>query len=401
MTARELLSGSRTRSGPAFELPDGLVATAPPETRGVPRDRVRMLVASPDAIAHRVVADLPRVLRPGDLLVLNTSDTLPAALGGVTADGERVEVHLSTLDPSTQVIYPAALAATRSRWVVEVREPGPPGGTPSAVERIGTIVHLTGGAVLDVGSRYAPGSRLWTAELHSPSPLRDWLAAHGQPVRYPYISAPWPLQMYRTDHADTPGSAEMPSAGRPLTRRVLRRLAGRGVETASLVLHTGVSSLEPGEPPYAEWFTVPPATVRAVRRARRVIAVGTTVVRALESAAGEAASGWTDLVITPERGCPRWTGCSPDGTSRGRRTCSCSRRSPVRGSSPTPTPRRCARATAGTSSATPTCCSWGLGADRRRRAPRGGDRRSGGAEASAWREAQAGGTRLAVANVRR
>ena len=163
-------------------------------------------------------------------------------------------------------------------------------------------MHLTGGAVLDVGSRYAPGSRLWTAELHSPSPLRDWLAAHGQPVRYPYISAPWPLQMYRTDHADTPGSAEMPSAGRPLTRRVLRRLAGRGVETASLVLHTGVSSPEPGEPPYAEWFAVPSATARAVRRARCVIAVGTTVVRALESAAGEAASGWTDLVITPERG---------------------------------------------------------------------------------------------------
>ena len=302
MTARELLSGSRTRSGPAFELPDGLVATAPPETRGVPRDRVRMLVASPDVLEHRVVADLPRVLRPGDLLVLNTSGTLPAALRGVTADGEHVEVHLSTLDPSVQVAYPAALAATRSRWAVEVREPGPPGGTPSGVDRTGTAVHLTGGAMLDVGSRYAPGSRLWSAELRSPSPLRDWLAAHGQPVRYPYVSAPWPMSAYRTKHADTPGSAEMPSAGRPLTPRVLRRLAARGVDVATLVLHTGVSSPEPGEPPYPEWFAVPPPTARAVRRARRVIAVGTTVVRALESAAGEAASGWTNLVITPERG---------------------------------------------------------------------------------------------------
>ena len=83
-------------AAPAFELPGGLVATGPPESREVLRDRVRMLVASPGGLQHRVVADLPRVLRPGDLLVLNTSDTLPAALTGVTADGERVEVHLST-----------------------------------------------------------------------------------------------------------------------------------------------------------------------------------------------------------------------------------------------------------------------------------------------------------------
>lgn len=287
---------------PAFELPGGLVATGPPESRGVLRDRVRMLVASPGGLQHRVVADLPRVLRPGDLLVLNTSDTLPAALTGVTADGERVEVHLSTLDPAAGTAYPDALAATRSRWTVEVREPGPPGGYPSAVDRTGTTVHLAGGAVLDVDGRYAPGSRLWTAELCSPVPLHKWLAAHGQPVRYPYAGAPWPLHAYRTEHADTPGSAEMPSAGRPLTRRVLRRLAAHGVEVAPVVLHTGVSSPEPGEPPYAEWFAVPAATATAARRARRVIAVGTTVVRALESAAGEAASGWTDLVITPERG---------------------------------------------------------------------------------------------------
>lgn len=287
---------------PALELPDGLPATGPPESRGILRDRVRMLVASPDALEHRVVADLPRVLRPGDLVVLNTSDTLPAALTGVTTDGERVEVHLSTLDPAAGTAYPAALAVTHSRWVVEVREPGPPGGSPSAVDRTGITVHLAGGAVLEVDGRYAPGSRLWTGQLRSPSPLRRWLAAHGQPVRYPYVSAPWPLHAYRTEYADTPGSAEMPSAGRPLTSRVLRRLAARGVEVATLVLHTGVSSPEPDEPPYAEWFAVPAATARAVRRARRVVAVGTTVVRALESAAGDAAVGWTDLVITPERG---------------------------------------------------------------------------------------------------
>lgn len=300
MTARELQFGSETRQDGVFELPDSLVAGGPPETRGVARDRVRMLVATGDGLDHRVVADLPGLLRAGDLLVVNTSDTLPAALTGVTEVGERVEVHLSTLDPSAGTTYPVALAATTSPWVVEVRVPGPPGGVASWAGRAGAVVALAGGGELDVGQRYAPGSRLWTALLHTPAPLRRWLAEHGQPIRYSYTAAPWPLSTYRTEHADTPGSAEMPSAGRPLTRRLLRRLAARGIDVATLVLHTGVSSAEPGEPPYAEWFAVPAATATAVRRARRVIAVGTTVVRAMETTGGAAGSGWTDLVITRE-----------------------------------------------------------------------------------------------------
>ncbi len=296
MTARELQFGPV----PAFELPDSLVAGGPPESRGVARDRVRMLVATPGGLDHRVVADLPGLLRAGDLLVVNTSDTLPAALTGVSPDGERVEVHLSTLDPSAGAAYPAVLADTASRWVVEMRAPGPPGGAASWVDRAGATVHLAGGGGLDIDERYAPGSRLWTAWLHTPAPLRAWLAEHGQPIRYSYAGAPWPLSAYRTEHADTPGSAEMPSAGRPMTRRLLRRLAARGIDVATLVLHTGVPSAEPGEPPYAEWFAVPAATATAVRRARRVIAVGTTVVRALETTGGAAGSGWTDLVVTPE-----------------------------------------------------------------------------------------------------
>ncbi|HEY6422470.1 MAG TPA: S-adenosylmethionine:tRNA ribosyltransferase-isomerase, partial [Pseudonocardiaceae bacterium] len=92
----------------------------PPEARGVPRDRVRMLVATGSGLEHRSVADLPRVLRAGDLVVVNTSDTVPAAVGGVTSDGQRVEVHLSTLDPAAPLGYPAALAATESQWAVEV-----------------------------------------------------------------------------------------------------------------------------------------------------------------------------------------------------------------------------------------------------------------------------------------
>jgi S-adenosylmethionine:tRNA ribosyltransferase-isomerase len=295
----------------AFELPDRLVATGPPEARGIPRDGVRMLVASAsEGLSHRRAYHLPAVLRPGDLLVLNTSDTLPAALRGVTEAGAPVEVHLSTVDPAAGWTPDRALAGTASGWVVEIREPADrPGGAPSAADRAGTTIRLSGGGRLDVAGRYpgpAAPPRLWTARLATPAPLRGWLTAQGQPIRYGYVSSPWPLSAYRTSYADTPGSAEMPSAGRPLTARTFRRLRARGVRTAGLVLHCGVSSLEAGEPPYPEWYAIPQSTMDAVAAARRdggrVIAVGTTVVRALESVARTGLTGWTDLVVTPDRG---------------------------------------------------------------------------------------------------
>ena len=311
-------------TGLPTELPEGALATAPAEARGLPRDGVRLLVAGSDGLRHRTAADLPDALRAGDLLVLNTSDTLAAALAGVTADGERVEVHLSTLDPTTGTAeptepagYPTALRSTRSRWIVEIRAGGGPGealgGEPSELDRTGTEIRLAGGGLLR-GTRPTGSRRLWSAELVTPAPLLGWLAAHGDPIRYRYVSARWPLSAYRTTYADTPGSAEMPSAGRAITPRVLRRLGARGVRVAGLLLHTGVSSLEAGDGPHPEWFEVPASTAAAVADTRaaggRVVAVGTTVVRALESAADSvdaagrpvASAGWTDLVITPERG---------------------------------------------------------------------------------------------------
>jgi len=296
------------------KLAGGALATAPAEALGLRRDGVRLLVAGPGGLHHRTAADLPNALRAGDLLVLNTSDTLAAALTGVTHDGERVEVHLSTLDPTEPVDYPAALRASRSRWIVEVRTGGGPGGAlggePSELDRTGTEIRLAGGGLLR-GVRPTGSRRLWSAGLVTPDPLLGWLAAHGDPIRYRYVSARWPLSAYRTSYADTPGSAEMPSAGRAITPRVLRRLAARGVRVAGLLLHTGVSSLEAGDGPHPEWFEVPPSTAAAVADTRatgsRVVAVGTTVVRALESAAVAAgrpvaSSGWTDLVVTPSRG---------------------------------------------------------------------------------------------------
>jgi S-adenosylmethionine:tRNA ribosyltransferase-isomerase len=294
----------------AAAVPEGPAAVSPPEARGLPRDGVRMLVASAaEGLRHARAYHLPAALRPGDLVVVNTSDTLAAALTGVTAAGERVEVHLSTPDPAAAVTPAEALAATRSRWVVELRaDTGPYGGEPSDADRTGTTVSLSGGGLLTVEAAHPPRPvrrRLWTSELDTPQPLRSWLTDHGRPVRYAYTGGPWPLAAYRTGHADTPGSAEMPSAGRVVTDRTFRRLRMRGIRTASVVLHCGLSSPDHDEAPYAEWYAVPPSTLDAVRETRdgggRVVAVGTTVVRALESAVRGRTQGWTDLVVTPDR----------------------------------------------------------------------------------------------------
>jgi len=173
------------------------------------------------------------------------------------------------------------------------------------------VLALRGGATATL-TRAAAGVRLWAAELAlGGRPVLDYLAEHGAPIRYAHDPVERPLSDYQTIFARVPGSAEMPSAGRPFTPRVLHALAARGVGVARLVLHTGVSSLEAGEPPYAERFSVPASTAAAVnaahRAGRRVIAVGTSVTRALESAATpdgivHAAAGWTDLVIAPGRG---------------------------------------------------------------------------------------------------
>jgi S-adenosylmethionine:tRNA ribosyltransferase-isomerase len=154
--------------------------------------------------------------------------------------------------------------------------------------------------------------RLWLAIVGTPrsAPLVEHLMRFGRPIRYEYVSRDWPLSAYQTVFATEPGSAEMPSAGRPFTTALVTQLVSRGVTLAPLTLHTGVASAEAHERPYPEWFAVPAATARLVNAARaggsRIIAVGTTVVRALESAATGAgqvapAAGWTDLVVTPER----------------------------------------------------------------------------------------------------
>ena len=280
-----------------FELPSAGEATRPPEARGLARDGVRLAVASPDGVTHARARNLPAYLHAGDLLVVNTSATLPAAVE-VRRRGDVAAVHFSTeLDDGS--------------WVVELRRPDATGPARPAA---GEVLRLPGGLRLRVDRPYPPGqARLWRAvPLPAVSPAA-YLAEHGRPIRYRYLDGEWPLDTLQNVYADRPGSAEMPSAGRPLTEALLVRLMARGVPVVPLVLDTGVSSQESHEPPQPERFTVPEVTARLVtstlRAGRRVVAVGTTVVRALESSVATRTgrpvvvptAGWTDLVLGPDR----------------------------------------------------------------------------------------------------
>jgi S-adenosylmethionine:tRNA ribosyltransferase-isomerase len=151
---------------------------------------------------------------------------------------------------------------------------------------------------------------LWISTLDLPEPLDEYLERHGSPIRYRYVRESWPAIYYQTVYATEKGSAEMPSAGRAFTPESITRLIARGIQVAPLILHTGVASLEEDEPPYEELYRVPPETSRLVNTAhvagRRVVAVGTTVVRALETVTDQQGvthpgEGWTGLFVTPER----------------------------------------------------------------------------------------------------
>lgn len=282
-----------------FELPVALEAHSPPEVRGAGRDDVRLLVTTRAGLTHAHFDRLPEFLTSGDVIVLNRSTTVPAALTARRTDGNVVQLHLSTRLPA-------------DLFVVEPLET-----RIMAHESL----RLPGGALAELLTPYRDSRRLWVARLYLPTGFFRYLAQYGRPVSYRHTNAQWPLDAYQNVYADAPGSAEMPSAGRPFTQATLGRLRERAIGVAFITLHAGVSSPERHEPPYEERYEVPAETARAVRQTRRnggrVIAVGTTVVRALESSLDAqkrpiASRGWTDLVITPERGV-----CAVDGLLTG------------------------------------------------------------------------------------
>jgi S-adenosylmethionine:tRNA ribosyltransferase-isomerase len=276
-------------------------ATEPPEARGVARDAVKLLVARPGEVSHARFADLGDYLSPGDLLVVNNSATMPAAVDGHRA-GRPIAIHFSA-------------ARADKVWVVELR---PAGSAPGYLTDIrpGERIDMPGGGALVIKSSYPKpgrnGGRLWTARVVVEGDVVLYLARHGRPIRYSYVPRPWPLRYYQTVFARHAGSAEMPSAARPFSTELVTDLVAAGIAIAPITLHAGVSSAEAGEPPVPEPFHVPPATARLVNFTRatggRVIAVGTTVTRGLESAATadgvvRPAAGWTDLVLGPDRPC--------------------------------------------------------------------------------------------------
>ncbi|MFI5859386.1 S-adenosylmethionine:tRNA ribosyltransferase-isomerase [Streptomyces parvulus] len=288
----------------AVRVPEELSARVPAEQRGpgLDRDGVRLLVSRGTEVSHHVFGELPGLLRAGDLLVVNTSPTLAAAVDG-SVGHTRVVAHFSTRGDD-------------GRWAVEVREPDGRGTTRArACVDKGTVVRLPGGGRLVAEEPLSPrGDRLWWARV-SGAEVTAVLREHGRPIRYAYTERDQPLSVYQTVFAlpvpDGSGSAEMPSAARPFTARLVAELVSRGVQFAPVTLHTGVASAESHEPPYPERFSVPGESARLINATRaagrRVVAVGTTAVRAVESAAGadgvvRARAGWTDLVVTPERG---------------------------------------------------------------------------------------------------
>jgi len=276
-----------------FTLPPELEAHEPPEARGLPSDGVRMLVSrtSSGEISHHGFRDLPGLLLPGDLLVVNTTATLPAQVRA-----GQLAVHFSSPRPD-------------GSWLVELRRVTGKTSVPNGLGFPGQRLSLPGGAVLTLEGKAT--ARLWRARLSVA--VVPYLLRHGRPIRYSYVPRDWALPAYQTVFSRVPGSAEMPSAARPFTPSVVTDLVAGGVLIAPLTLHAGVSSLEADEDPYPEPYDVPPATAALVNHVRahggRVIAAGTTVVRALETAAlGQpggrvtAAAGWTSHVVTPETG---------------------------------------------------------------------------------------------------
>jgi S-adenosylmethionine:tRNA ribosyltransferase-isomerase len=280
-----------------FDRPETLAATAPAEAQGKARDAAKLLVSTCSGHQHSTFRHLADYLVAGDVLVVNESATLGASLPAQGSIGSFL------LNFATD--YGKGLWVAEPRW--STSQPGPlPLHAGDVVEVAGVPVRLI--------SPYPGLPRLWFVQAQGD--IRAAMAQAGSPIRYGYVKQAYPLEVYQTVFARVPGSAEMPSAAYPFTQRVVNDLEAKGVEIARLVLHTGVSSLEvetdevEAHPLYPEPFSVPAQTAQAVNRAqaegRRVIAVGTTVVRALETAWNrvrvEPMQGFTRAYIHPQRG---------------------------------------------------------------------------------------------------
>ena len=288
-----------------FNLPDNLQCAKPTEVRGIRRDEVKLMVSKiqTDEIQHRVFKDIDQFLKEGDVLVVNSSGTLKAALEAFLVNGKLIRVHFST-------------KIDNHLWIVEIREIVK-GSTRRFDENLkGEVLALKNGGSMELIEpyyqlRHKKHLNLWKARINIPIPVEEYLDYYGKPIRYNYIKDSYPQSYYQTVFANEMGSAEMPSAGRAFTPELVTKLVTKGIQIVPVILHTGVASLELNERPYDEYFKISQTTTDVINLARknggRIIAVGTTAIRAIESASDKhgivySGEGWTDLYITPQRG---------------------------------------------------------------------------------------------------
>ncbi len=288
-----------------FDLPKNLEQSIPTEERGLNRDDVRLMVSNlqTDKVYHSVFRQLSDYLEAGDVLVINTSGTLKAALEGVLVEGDiPVRVHLST-------------KIKEKEWVIELRQLEGEETKRYTEAKEGQYIQLRGGGRLQLTAPYYTHTsdqhlQLWKATFDLSINVENYLQKYGVPIRYNQAKANYPASYYQTAYAQQMGSAEMPSAGRAFTPELITQLVAKGILILPILLHTGVASIEWNERPYTEYFEVPETTAyllnEARKRQKRIIAVGTTVVRALETATNQgitqAQKGWTDIFITPQTG---------------------------------------------------------------------------------------------------
>jgi S-adenosylmethionine:tRNA ribosyltransferase-isomerase len=285
-----------------FTLPHENEAHVPPEERGISRDQVRLLVSyrsKPD-IVHSQFNRIGDYLLPGDVLVINTSKTINASLLAALPDGKEIQLRVSTMLPADMWIVELYLPKTEPQLIL-----------PEIID--GEILSLPGNASATLlkpykrESRYSPRSELWVAtfSVGGRESVFEYLEQFGIPIFFSHHLQPWPLSCFQTVYALEPGSAEMPSAGRPFTCELITSLIARGVQITPLVLHSGTNS-EGHIPPHEEFYRVPSATAQLINAAhaegRRVIAVGSTVVRALETVTDDGCrihpgTGWTRVIV--------------------------------------------------------------------------------------------------------
>jgi S-adenosylmethionine:tRNA ribosyltransferase-isomerase len=325
-----------------FDLPDDLAAPAPPEKRGLARDGVRLLAVDrgTGVLTHTRFPHIGGLLRPGDCLVFNASRTLPAALparfaasgqdtmdalagtGSAAAPGLQLRLARRWENGDWSVLILAGDQPWRgdlegARLDLPGRHPGTGMGAVAAAVApapYGLAGKAVPGLAATVLERDPHVDRLWKIRFsRQGQELMEALSRLGHPVRYWYADAPWDLDYYQTVYAREPGSVEMPSAGRAFTWELMQKLRRQGIGMAYLVLHAGLSSymdeaFDALHPASVEPFRLEAPAAAAINAAKarggRILAVGTTVVRALESIADacgrvRAETGSTRLRITP------------------------------------------------------------------------------------------------------